>query len=205
MTDEQQFESFMRRYQNMVFSTALRLVANQAEAEDIAQEVFLKAYERFAELRQSPTVKGWLKKVATNLSLNHLSRYRSRWSFFSELFDNHGGNWKTEADIAAPGDLGEEMSQADQRRQVEQELRKLPATQRVPLVLFHMEGLHYEEIAAKLKISLGLVKTNIFRGRESLRKNLQCRLGSTTLAIPPMLHGNKVPAVRFSTLEGAFP
>ena len=76
----------MRDYQNMVFSTAMRLVANQAEAEDIAQEVFLKAYERFGDLRESPTAGGWLKTVATNMSLNHLARYRSRWSFFSELF-----------------------------------------------------------------------------------------------------------------------
>ena len=60
MTDAQQFEAFMRNYQNMVFSTAMRLVANQAEAEDISQEVFLKAYERFHDLRESPTAPGWL-------------------------------------------------------------------------------------------------------------------------------------------------
>lgn len=82
MTDAQQFEVFMRNYQNMVFSTAMRLLANHAEAEDVAQEVFLKAYERWDQLRDSPTVGGWLKTVATNLSLNHLSRYRKRWSFF---------------------------------------------------------------------------------------------------------------------------
>lgn len=86
MTELQEFEAFMQNYQNMVFSTALRLVANHAEAEDISQEVFVKAYERFAELRESPTAPGWLKTVATNMSLNHLSRYRARWTFFSELF-----------------------------------------------------------------------------------------------------------------------
>jgi len=76
----------MRNYQNMVFSTAMRLLTNQSEAEDVTQEVFLRAYERFGELQGSPTVGGWLKTVATNLSLNHLSRYRSRWKFFSEMF-----------------------------------------------------------------------------------------------------------------------
>ena len=86
MTDAQEFETFMRNYQDMVFSTAMRLLANQAEAEDVAQDVFLKAYQRFGELRGSKTVGGWLKTVATNLSLNHLSRYRARWSFFSDLF-----------------------------------------------------------------------------------------------------------------------
>lgn len=86
MTDAQQFELFMRNYQNMVFSTAMRLLANHAEAEDVVQEVFLKAFERFEQLRDNPSAGGWLKTVATNLCLNHLSRYRSRWSFFSELF-----------------------------------------------------------------------------------------------------------------------
>ena len=56
MTDAQHFEAFLHNYQNMVFSTAMRLTANQSEAEDITQEVFLRAYERFAELRDSSSV-----------------------------------------------------------------------------------------------------------------------------------------------------
>jgi RNA polymerase sigma-70 factor (ECF subfamily) len=179
MSEAQQFEAFMQRYQNMVFSTAMRLLANPAEAEDIAQEVFLKAYERFGELRESPTAGGWLKTVARNLSLNHLSRYRSRWSFFSEMF---GGSHEDEAEpveFAAPQDLGEELEQADRHELVEQALQKLPPAQRVPLVLYHLEGLRYEEIAAKLHVSLGKVKTDIFRAREALRKKLRLKLEET--------------------------
>ena len=77
------FTTFMRNYQDMVFSTAIRLVGNEAQAEDISQEVFLKAYEHFESLQTSPTAGGWLKTVTTNLSLNHLTRYRNRWRFFS--------------------------------------------------------------------------------------------------------------------------
>ena len=166
----------MQKYQNMVFSTAMRLLANPTEAEDVAQEVFLRAFEHFSDLRESPTAGGWLKTVATNLSLNHLSRYRARWSFFSELA---GGGSEEEAEpieFAAPHDVGEELQQADRRQMVEQALHKLPPAQRVPLVLYHLEGLRYEEIAAKLKVSLGKVKTDIFRGREALRKRLQGQL-----------------------------
>lgn len=163
----------MRKYQNMVFSTAMRLVANQSEAEDISQEVFLKAYERFAELCDSPTAGGWLKTVATNRSLNHLSRYRSRWSFFSELFSaSHDEEESRQPDFAAPEDLGYELERADAHHLVELALQELPAAQRVPLVLYHLEGMKYEEIAARLKVSLGKVKTDIFRGREVLRKKL---------------------------------
>src|ERR1043166_1918998 len=173
MTDAQQFEVFMRNYQNMVFSTALRLTANRAEAEDIAQEVFLKAYERFSELRDSPTAGGWLKTVATNMSLNHLSRYRSRWSFFSELTHANPGEEEQPLDFPAPQNLEEEVARSDRRALLEAALQGLPSAQRVPLVLYHLEGLRYEEIAAKLKVSLGKVKTDIFRGREALRKKLR--------------------------------
>ena len=83
MTDPEQFEAFVKAYQDMVFATAVRLLANEAEAEDVAQEVFLKAYARFGELQTSPTPGGWLKTVTRNLCLNHLSRYRARWRFFS--------------------------------------------------------------------------------------------------------------------------
>jgi RNA polymerase sigma-70 factor, ECF subfamily len=169
------FESFMRNYQNMVFTTAARLLGNEAEAEDIAQEVFLKAYERYAELSQSPTVGGWLKTVATNLSLNYLSRYRSRWRFFSEMrSDEEKADF--EADLPAPETDRQELDIADQRRLIEEAMQKLPAAQRVPLVLYHFSGMRYEEIAEKLRISLSKVKTDIFRGREALRRKLRWRL-----------------------------
>jgi RNA polymerase sigma-70 factor (ECF subfamily) len=174
MTDAQEFESFMRNYQNMVFSAAMRLLARQAEAEDVVQEVFLKAFKHFPELRDNPRAGGWLRTVAVNLSLNHLSRYRSRWTFFSELF--HSDEAGPEPELAAVQDVNEEAAAQDRRDLVEDALRKLPASQRVPLVLFHMEELRYEEIAAKLGVSLGKVKTDIFRGREALRKTLEPQL-----------------------------
>ena len=168
----------MRNYQNMVFSTAMRLLANPTEAEDISQEVFLKAYTRFGELRDSPTAGGWLKTVATNLSLNHLTRYRARWSFFSDLFSGGGEEDEREAEFAAPDDVNEDLAKSDHHEIVEQALQKLPPAQRVPLVLYHLEGLSYDEIAAKLSVSLGKVKTDIFRGREALRKKLQLKFAA---------------------------
>lgn len=169
MTELENFEAFMRNYQDMVFSTAVRLVGNEADAEDIAQNVFLKAYERFAEIAQSPAVAGWLKTVATNLSLNHLSRYRARWRFFSELRSE--GSETEFIDLQpAPETVVQDVENADERRLLEAALQKLPDAQRVPLVLYHFEDLGYDEIAARLRISLAKVKTDIHRGREALRK-----------------------------------
>ncbi len=176
MTDAQHFEAFLHNYQNMVFSTAMRLTANQSEAEDITQEVFLRAYERFAELRDSPSVGGWLKTVATNLSLNHLARYRSRWSFFSDLVRGSDDGEEVELEFPAADDAHENLLASDRQELVEQALQSLPVPQRVPLVLHHFEGLQYDEIAEKLGVSIGKVKTDIFRGREALRRKLHLKL-----------------------------
>jgi RNA polymerase sigma-70 factor (ECF subfamily) len=180
MTDAQQFEVFMRNYQNMVFSTAMRLLANEADAKDVAQDVFLKAYTHFHQLRDNPAAPGWLKTVATNLSLNHLSRYRSRWSFFSDLFGKEergvSRNEPDESELLASESVEEVWDRAERAQLVEQALRTLPAAQRVPLVLFHLEGFAYDEIAAKLGVSMGKVKTDIFRGREALRRKLRPKL-----------------------------
>jgi RNA polymerase sigma factor (sigma-70 family) len=85
MTDADSFEAFVRMYQDMVFATAVRLLGNQPDAEDIAQTVFLRAYQRFGEIGASPTAGGWLKTVTRNACLNYLSRYRARHRFFSEM------------------------------------------------------------------------------------------------------------------------
>ena len=159
MAEVQEFETFVRNYQNMVFSVAARIVGNPIDAQDIAQEVFIKAYERFDDLKESGTVGGWLKTVATNLSINHLNRYRARWRFFSE----------EETEVETPTF---DPPTDDRREMLELAIQKLPDAQRVPLVLFHFQDLSYDEIADKLGISLAKVKTDIHRGRESLRKIL---------------------------------
>jgi RNA polymerase sigma-70 factor, ECF subfamily len=170
MTELEQFETFMLNYQNMVFTHAFRLLGNQAEASDVSQTVFLKAYERFAELANSPTVGGWLKRVATNLCLNHLQRYRARWRLFSEMTtgdDDEDHHPDPAAEGPSPGTLGD-----DEKRLLEEALRRLPDSQRVPLVLHHFEDLSCEQIAAELDVSVGKVKTDMHRGRLALRRKL---------------------------------
>jgi len=160
-----EFTMFMRAYQDMVFSTAARLAGNDAQAQDIAQDVFIKAYENFDHLRLSATAGGWLKTVATNLSLNYLTRYRKRWRLFSES--------DSVPDVPMPDGALDSLNDDEQRAALEEALRRLPAHQRVPLVLYHFEDLPYEDIAAKLGISLAKVKTDIRRGRAALAPMLR--------------------------------
>jgi RNA polymerase sigma-70 factor, ECF subfamily len=157
----------------MVYTTAVRLLGNEAHAEDISQEVFLKAYERFDMLQTSPTAGGWLKTVATNLSLNHLQRYRKRWRFFSELVRDDGEEGETETvEFASPEQALSGLDDQERREWVDRALTQLPEHQRVPLVLYHFEELPYDEIAKRLGVSLAKVKTDILRARQALAQIL---------------------------------
>jgi len=169
-----EFTMFMRAHQDMVFSTAARLTGSEAQAEDISQEVFIKAYENFAQLRTSPAAAGWLKTVATNLALNHLTRYRRRWRLFSEM-RSAAEEDPAEPDLPLPDTLLEDLGADEQRRVIEDALRRLPEHQRVPLVLYHFEELSYQDIAQRLHASLAKVKTDIRRARAALLPMLQSR------------------------------
>lgn len=169
MTDTAAFEAFVREFQDMVYAVAVRLLANPAEAEDISQTVFMRAFEHFDALDGNPSAPGWLKTVATNLSLNHLSRYRSRWRFFSEL--RAEGDTREPIDVMQPASesVFTVLEEADRRAALERALRGLPTHQRVPIVLFHFEHKSYQEIAELTGASLAKVKTDIHRGRDALR------------------------------------
>ena len=174
MTDAA-FEAFVRTHQHMVFATAVRLLGNAAEAEDVAQTVFLKAFERFGEISAGDSAAAWLRTVTRNLCLNHLSRYRSRWRLFSEMRragasdEDESYEASIQADDPTPGAA---LEAADRHEQLERALRRLPNHQRVPLVLFHFEQASYQEISVTLGVSVAKVKTDIHRGREALKKYL---------------------------------
>jgi RNA polymerase sigma-70 factor, ECF subfamily len=176
----------MRAYQDMVFTTAARLVGDDRQAEDIAQEVFLKAYENFDQLRTSPSAGGWLKTVSRNLSLNHIFRYRRRWRMFSEMRREDSEEDEPEVEFAVPDDVIAGVDAGMRHGLVEEALQGLPERQRLPLVLYHFEELSYEEIAERLNVSLAKVKTDIFRARAALAKLLAQRgiTAATSLGTP---------------------
>jgi RNA polymerase sigma-70 factor (ECF subfamily) len=182
MTDTARFEAFVREYEDMVYGTAVRLLANPSEAEDVAQTVFLKAFERFESIGASPAAAGWLKTVATNLCLNHLSRYpRGGASSTTQAagMDDAAQSDHIDGLLARGGRTGTNVAAvlrrcpggSEQQEQLERRCVPCPTTS-VPLVLFHFEGRAYQEIAALLGVTLAKVKTDIHRGREALKQAL---------------------------------
>jgi RNA polymerase sigma-70 factor (ECF subfamily) len=172
MPDVEQFEAFLLEHQDRVYATALRLVGRASDAEDIAQTTFLRAWERFDALRNHPAAGAWLTTVTTNLALNHLSRHRSRWRLFSEITGSDDRQADFASTIAAADPDDDPLTRADEAARLEQALRTLPPHQRVPIVLYHFDEQSYEQIAARLRVSVGKIKTDIHRGRLALRAAL---------------------------------
>jgi len=178
----------MRDYQHMVFASATRLTGSEATGADIAQEVFIRAWEHFDELRDrtgaGAGAGGWLKTVTLRLALNHTQRHGRRWRPFSDLLrrthdaDEDGDD--LEVTVAALDDLFATTEAGQRATLVQAALARLPDAQRIPLVLFHYEEQSYQQIAASLEISVAKVKTDILRGRQALAR----RLEGTDLATP---------------------
>lgn len=162
-----EFESFVRSYQDMVYSTALRILADPPSAQDIAQDTFLQAFRWYNRIGSDPGAGGWLRTTARNLALNELMRHRKRYVRISDDSAAEPDNAR-----GTPRSDGFEWlyEQSDLLRRA---FLTLPDHLRVPLTLYHYEDLDYEEIRVKLGVSMAKVKTDIMRGRARLRAAIE--------------------------------
>ncbi len=151
MTD---FEALYEKYARDVFRFAFFLSGNRADAEDIASETFVRAWNAPGEIRQV-TVKAYLLVIARNCYLQSLRR--------------SGRHAPLEEDFADPRqELHDSAEQRDELRQVMHDLQQLPEVDRTALLLSATEDMSYEQIAETLGLSLGAVKTKIHRARLKL-------------------------------------
>lgn len=162
------FEEFVIAHQHRVFSVAFRMVGARAEAEDVAQETFLRAHRHLADFRGDSRLSTWLYAIAARLSLDHLAARHRRPLVSAD----------EERDIAesAPdgaGGPGDEAERGELRAALLRAIDELPEDRRIVVVLRDLEGLAYEEIAAALGIELGTVRSRLHRARAELRNKLE--------------------------------
>jgi RNA polymerase sigma-70 factor (ECF subfamily) len=164
-----------RKYSVAVFRYADRMLANRSEAEEVAQEVFLKMIARVEQYDGRASVASWLFAIAANASRDRLRRSARRAAVSLEAV----------AEVASDDPLADEALAARERRDlVRKALAALSTDQREALVLARYHGLPYAEIAKTLAISEGAVKTRIFRAMEKL-KDVVSQGGPTWNAVTP--------------------
>lgn len=170
--DKAAFNLLVQKYQHRVLKLVSRFVNDAAEAEDVAQEAFLKAYRALASFRGDSAFYTWLYRIAINTAKNALVSSRRRPVEFDldlqdpEQYDRHAK--LKEADTPEGVLLTEEI-----RSVVERALEQLPDDLRTAIVLRELEGLSYEEIAEAMDCPVGTVRSRIFRAREAIDKKLK--------------------------------
>ena len=173
---ESAYRELIRRYERPVFSLVFRMVRDRAMAEDLSQETFIKVLNNIDRYVPEFKFSSWLFKIANNLAIDHLRRRQL------PTISMHGAPDATTAsrieattfEIASDGESAlDELEARELGTAIEKAIAALRPEYRSCIMLRHVEGRSYEEIAATLDLPLGTVKTYIHRARHELRKALE--------------------------------
>jgi RNA polymerase sigma-70 factor, ECF subfamily len=171
--DKGAFDALVLKYQHKLVKLVMRYVRNPAEAEDIAQEAFIKAYRALPQFRGDSAFYTWLYRIAINTAKNALAaRERNPVSYELDLHSNDESSDMVSRlkDPETPEGLAltEEI-----RDTVNRAIGELPEDLRTAIVLRELEGLSYEEIAESMDCPVGTVRSRIFRAREAIDRRLK--------------------------------
>ena len=161
------FEELVKAHEKTVYNLALRMTGNPQDAEDMAQEAFLKAYRSLPDFRGESKFSVWLYRIVSNVCLDHLRRQgrRPASSLTQEDGDGEEQQWDVPDESQSPERL---LEQKLTREAVQRGLEQLPPDQRQILLLREIRGMSYEEIGETLGLEPGTVKSRIFRARKKL-------------------------------------
>ncbi len=170
---EPAFRWLVETYQQRVFRTALAIVANTEEAEDVAQEVFVEVFQTTGRFRGEASLATWLYRLTTSRALKKERdrKRQKRFGFMTSLFSTRNDDKPDydPPDFQTPGTL---LETDEQSRQISRAVASLAESQRVAFTLHYQEELSYQEIAAVLQTSVSAVESLLFRARQTLRKKL---------------------------------
>lgn len=159
------FDELVRRHQARIFNLARALAGNDGDAEDLAQEAFVRAFRGIRRFRGESSFRSWLYKVTVNAARSHLSRRIRQRPVWGQVIEADSPSSGAEA-VGSGHDLEDELATRDA---IDRALTALPEELRTAVVLRDIEGLEYREIADALKVPIGTVESRIFRGRQRLR------------------------------------
>jgi RNA polymerase sigma-70 factor (ECF subfamily) len=175
--DEDALRELIEKHQGAVYGTIAKMLGDPVEAQDLAQQVFVRIYRAAASYRANAQFKTWMFTIVRNLVFNE-HRRRSRAQFVSlHPNENESGQGGSSLGLDLP-DLGskspgERVLEQEMLRQIDEAILALPEQQRLAIVLRRYDEFSYEEIAEILKTSVPATKSLLFRARETLRIALQ--------------------------------
>ena len=168
--EEAAFRRVLDKYRRPVFALVRRMVSDEEDARDLAQEAFIRAFRHLDQFDPERRFSSWLFRIANNLCIDH---YRKRKLDTVPLARVREGEPEETWDLPDPGPgPGEIFSRRERGRRLLEAIESLPPRYRVVLLLRHQQGLAYEEIADSLDLPLGTVKARIHRAHRLLKERL---------------------------------
>ena len=175
MADQANFERDALQYSSQLYSAALRMTRNPADAEDLVQETFLKAYRAYHTFTEGTNLKAWLYRILTNTYINKYRKQKRRPSEVDlgdvqdlYLYRQIGSEESAGASQSVEQKVLDGLVESDIKEAVEE----LPENFRLPVLLADLEGFAYKEIAEILDIPIGTVMSRLHRGRKAMQKRL---------------------------------
>jgi len=170
--DKHAFDLLINKYQHRIVSLVARYVNDQAEALDVAQEAFIKAYRAIANFRGDSAFYTWLYRIAINTAKNWLVAQKRRPPA-SDIDAVDAEQYDMDSRLKDKGTPENELLREEIRQTVYSTIEQLPEDLRTAIVLREMEGMSYEEIATTMECPIGTVRSRIFRAREAIDDKLR--------------------------------
>ncbi|HEX4155512.1 MAG TPA: sigma-70 family RNA polymerase sigma factor [Acidobacteriaceae bacterium] len=168
------FDVLLAKYRKPIIHFMFRMVHNQAVAEELAQEVFLRVYRSRETYRAEARFSTWLYRIATNLGVNHARDTRHERSASTIYLDEPDPETGTTPDVAdATPDAEADMLRRERMNAIRQHVLALPERQRTAVLMHKYEGLDYKQIGEVLKLSESATKSLLFRAYQTLREKLK--------------------------------
>ena len=169
--DQDAFEEIVTLFQHRLYHVCFRMLGNRQEAEDIAQEAFVRAYVNIHTFDQNRKFSTWIFRIATNLCIDRIRKKKPDYYLDANVPGTDGLTMYSQ--IPADGELPEdEVERMDTQARIQYEISRLSDRYRSVIVLRYIEELPLQEISDILELPLGTVKTRVHRGRAALRKQM---------------------------------
>lgn len=172
--DDACFEFLIAKYRRPIISFMYRMVHNQAVAEELSQEVFLRVYRARQSYRAEARFSTWLYRIAANMAINHARNTKYERASASIYLDQTDEDTGTKPDVADLRPLAEQDMLHDERMQrIREHVMALPERQRMAVVMHKYQDMDYKQIGAVLKLSESATKSLLFRAYQTLRERLK--------------------------------
>lgn len=164
------YSLLFQKYQKFIYKICYHYTVSREDALDLVQEVYIKVFKSIDRFDDTQSILPWIKKITVNTCLNFI---RSSKNKTISLDTPIGDESSVEDLIASSVSVEDQVTFKDTKRELEELIRGLPEEMRMAVILRHVQGMHYDEIARTMSCPVGTVKTYIFRGRKILKDKLQ--------------------------------